>query len=1157
MKGKWSTKSFFCIGLFVLLTILFSSNQKAYAVATVSTYDELKIAISSGETEISLSKDIEATTNNNPIIVGKDNNDLQTVTINGNGHGIDFKATSGNYLLVGKALNEVVPKLVIKDTKFKRTGGTNNDKMIVATTTEYSYVRFEGVVSVDAATRGGYVDLRNGKIEFKDANFSGYTPADNGSNRIAFQARDFSLLNSKVVVNQENNNSVKAAFYNNYRDVNNSGIYQKVRFMIDNSILELSGNRADWSAFLIYTEGHTDFTVKNDSKVKVSGDWIDGIGGDKKGLITLSASRDSGNSIKIESKSTFEIISRRSTALAQNAIGSKFIIDDAKVKITGSNTRPSPLIKYMDSSSGNSFEVRNGGELVTENTIDSTNVGYYPNVVEFYGNSNDFIVNSGGKIVFDNSLYTTPPRNGVNDSAKAAIKYNAGNNNFTISDATPAIKEDGKRTEVTIISDYSPAVYSTGGILTINQMPNTIMSGIGSSASDTGYGTFVAENDLRFLVDNPYYYDFRNIREDGGQIFGGKSGSSLLVKDTSFSAWRYGDDLKGTPSNSFNSKVIVDYLGQDYNTLGPTISPIVASQISGLRTNIKRISANNASPKFKGIRQPTTADKRVVASFVIPEGNKGARTALEGEVYATLKITRNDGTTELMTEATTGYNPSIGQQGIKLWEETIGLGGRVEFNLNKLLEEGDSVEIVDYWRYDADPTSSSALHGDLTLVPAPMMAVSVTPPPLVDLGTFSPSDIKSGAQVISGTANNVNAPGNHIELYVNSLFKETTSVNPDGSFQLNLTQPLNYQDNVQLVVRDDTGAVIDTTSSLSSKFAIPTTNNKIGNGNPLNSYQYHDVTFPAAVSYSVGDGTPPTATSKINRIRLGDENALVNADLKAMVSDLQDNVSSIQKITAAIDVNQDLTDLVSSTGEKNFRIIFTDEAGNSATITTKLFIYDPKLTVQFVNEAGSSIHKDIEINQYNTGDIVDLTKIQAISDAIAAVLNDNYKLETRPTDETAIEIKDTGTVVTYRFKGQLLFGSSPSNIDFGNKEIGIFDIKVDQVTYDQPMIVWDNRAVLKEWKLTATLMTPLMSDTDNSKILPDAIKYQKDANNLLTLSSVASEILVHTNSNSGGYNVSDDWNRGKTGLKLEIPSGQLRKLGNYQAEMLWKLEETP
>lgn len=226
------------------------------------------------------------------------------------------------------------------------------------------------------------------------------------------------------------------------------------------------------------------------------------------------------------------------------------------------------------------------------------------------------------------------------------------------------------------------------------------------------------------------------------------------------------------------------------------------------------------------------------------------------------------------------------------------------------------------------------------------------------------------------------------------------------------------------------------------------------------------------------------------------------------------------------------------------------------TITVTVFNEDADLTVEFVNEKGTALKSPVTIaGKVSEG--IDLTKQTSVTDVLAAILAEKYQLNQRPVNETNVIVGSSGTTVQYQFKGVLVIDSAPQTIDFGSKKVGVLPIKVDKATYDVPLTVLDNRADLSSWTLTATLQSPLTNQVDSGKILPDALRYKKDASTTLILSSNAQPIEVHKNATAGEYDVSSEWDTGDTGFQLEIPAGGVRKLGDYQATILWQLGQTP
>ncbi|MEI5994476.1 pectate lyase-like adhesive domain-containing protein [Candidatus Enterococcus mansonii] len=215
------------------------------------------------------------------------------------------------------------------------------------------------------------------------------------------------------------------------------------------------------------------------------------------------------------------------------------------------------------------------------------------------------------------------------------------------------------------------------------------------------------------------------------------------------------------------------------------------------------------------------------------------------------------------------------------------------------------------------------------------------------------------------------------------------------------------------------------------------------------------------------------------------------------------------------------------------------------------------ITVEFVDETGKALHTPIPV-QGTIGTTIDLTKEQVIIGAIDNVLAQHYLLDKRPENETQLLIPVNGTTVQYTFKGMLFIESSPETLDFGVKNVGIFATKVEKATFDAPLIIWDNRAILDQWTLTAKLESPLTSQVDANKILPDAIRYKVSEKDTVTLSKdTAQPVTVHQHKSAGQYNISDEWERGDSGFQLDIPAGGIRRLGEYQATILWQLQRTP
>lgn len=249
---------------------------------------------------------------------------------------------------------------------------------------------------------------------------------------------------------------------------------------------------------------------------------------------------------------------------------------------------------------------------------------------------------------------------------------------------------------------------------------------------------------------------------------------------------------------------------------------------------------------------------------------------------------------------------------------------------------------------------------------------------------------------------------------------------------------------------------------------------------------------------------------------------------------------------------------------KDYTIELTVKAADSGLttdISTKITVTVVQsigtITAEFLDEKGNSILDPVSIEGI-IGQTVDLSADSSIKDALSTVEQKNYDLNQRPTNETAVPVTSEGTTVKYMFKGMLFIKSQPKDLDFGIKSVGNETTKIDKATYDTPLVIWDNRAELTSWTLTAQLEDPLRNQVDTTKILPNAIQYKVDSKTTIPISvNDAQPITVHTHDVAGEYNISSEWDKGDTGFQLEIPAGGVRKLGEYQTTILWQLGETP
>ena len=234
-----------------------------------------------------------------------------------------------------------------------------------------------------------------------------------------------------------------------------------------------------------------------------------------------------------------------------------------------------------------------------------------------------------------------------------------------------------------------------------------------------------------------------------------------------------------------------------------------------------------------------------------------------------------------------------------------------------------------------------------------------------------------------------------------------------------------------------------------------------------------------------------------------------------------------------------------------------DESTVTLPITSTIIGDTGIINLAFIDEMGDVLHDPIILE----GDInttIDLTKEEKVQEAIQSIVKQNYVIDQKPENETAIPIKLEESSIKYMFKGKLFVQSFPKYLNFGRKSLGGRFIKVEQANYDQPLIIWDNRKPTGNWTLTATLLRPLASLEDPSKELPLALKYKVDEQETLTLlKGTTQTIASRKHQEQGPYNISREWDKNTTGVQLEVSPDKVVLPGKYRANILWQVAETP
>lgn len=259
----------------------------------------------------------------------------------------------------------------------------------------------------------------------------------------------------------------------------------------------------------------------------------------------------------------------------------------------------------------------------------------------------------------------------------------------------------------------------------------------------------------------------------------------------------------------------------------------------------------------------------------------------------------------------------------------------------------------------------------------------------------------------------------------------------------------------------------------------------------------------------------------------------------------------------------DLAGLTPSKTSGTYPVVLTVKAADSglATDITKVVqvtvhLSEQNINVQFLDEAGNALNNVVTIKG-NVGSTIDLTKEKTVTDAIASVLAKRYVLESsgRPTNETAVPVVSEESTVSYTFQGTLSIYSGPTEINFGSHEVSWKGTKDNNPTYDQPLVIWDNRNNLANWKLSVKLEGELSIPSSPTHILSGVLSYQT-ASDKKVLSTDAQDVLQAKHDASGQYDVSTrTWGPDKQGLRLDVPSGAVKLTGEYETTLIWRVEE--
>ncbi|WP_233499085.1 WxL domain-containing protein [Enterococcus sp. CR-Ec1] len=466
-------------------------------------------------------------------------------------------------------------------------------------------------------------------------------------------------------------------------------------------------------------------------------------------------------------------------------------------KIGGS----APLIRIP--SGGNSFEITEGG------IVDLYNPGN--------GNAHDGNVAGGNQGIF----------------YARGIHNNGTENNFSIV---------GVDSKFMCVADSGPGIDMHTYFNSTIYVEQGYFQVEGRTSSPNG-GVF-RSGKLSVFLNDPVFFDFRNERLDGGNIFSVSNLSTLTATNSDLAVWKNGSNLLGDPDLNF-PPLDFAFSGADFGTLGLTNKPeILNTEAFGNQglTAYSRVSSNNARWAIVDeLRVPTNADKKIHGRVSLPVGFDGTRPAWDDEAKVTVEIETADGEKEEVTAKTVGHTEET--PGISIYGEEP-QGGIFEIPLESPLEAGTIVRVV-----AVELTSGELTEGAQHQIRTESVQVFPVLPP-------TPAAFASYVLLEETTEIHGHTEDKEVELSAahNGAWFDTEAVviDEDGTFTIDVSdRQLKAGDEIQVFLKDSAGSAKE-----AGVINPPTTNDEHGNQNPASEVVFRDAVFPAATTLRIAQTGP-------------------------------------------------------------------------------------------------------------------------------------------------------------------------------------------------------------------------------------------------------------------------------------------------------------
>lgn len=878
---------------------------------------------------------------------------------------------------------------------------------------------------------------------------------------------------------------------------------------------------------------------------------------------------DDGAKVTFDSRSgskgapTLQIYSKDSKIITNN--GAEFMINSESSDASSNGA----MIRY-DDPGGLSYVGNHLMQAMNDSKISLNKLGGPTPAIRMYGNENKIDIQSGSDFILRNVGDGVAKDPGANNRNQG-IQYRNGTTNKVSS-----FSVTGENSNVSLITDSGAAIDCNLQDLDINAGEGTYFIVRGQTATGNN-GVFSSlspatnvRTKLTFTMYKPKYFDFRNNSVGGGRLFVGNENSEFNMTQSDLQVWDTNSNLDGNPSAAWS---LIDsvWSTQDFGS-GITTNGVDFSNFKGAPA-YSRMTANNQKAVIDELRVPTDADKFIWGHASVPEGKYDPiRAAYTGEVGVRVSVSAAGSATGYTAAGTVIEDPA-GSGAVSVYGDDARTGiFKIPTQTGDFLVKGQQIEVATAWRGALADEGGSNVHiSDTADLVAPKRTVlDVTPPQPTRLTDVN---LTNATNVLSGTGAEAGA-----EVYVyydsgdraSGTLLGTTTVLSDGTWSYTLPNYLTASKELSVYLGDsvikhaeaqvvspagETPVLYDQTGLIKP----PVTNlNSVGNINPYTDYPYHDAVFKGVEKYTVADVLPnlpimtKTVLSSNGSAQDVDAGDVLTYTLTAK-NDRAASISSTWKDVVVTDVLPAGLTFTPATAEVAIN-------GSPATYTTGTpgvneYSYDSGTRLMTINVGSLNSTASAQITFKA---IVASNATSTITNTATAV-GESPRFVDGPSSATGIyeTVSESDSVEVF-VAGTLSITSIP-NIDFKLEEAKLNEgTRVIDPKIDGNLIVTDNRVTQKSWTIKAKLLAPMkaVGETDARYILEDAVRYDTGTEEKV-ITADGTNIITHTHSGAGEYNVNSRWSPTGEGFKFYIDGGKVNKLGKYEAILEFTLEDTP